>query len=81
MAKSGMKSKERRLRSTTSLRALGPWSAGERNQSVWSWTDSRSNNNQHHRALHEKKNQKKTQSASTASKVLKGKKKTKKKLF
>lgn len=29
-AKSGMKSKERRLRSTTSLRALGLWSVGER---------------------------------------------------
>lgn len=57
MAKSGMKSKERRLRSTTSLRALGSWSVGERNQSVWSWTDSRSNNNQHFCALHKKKPQ------------------------
>lgn len=51
MATSGMKSKERRLRSTTSLRALGSWSAGERNQSFWSWTDSKSKKSQHHRAL------------------------------
>lgn len=53
MAKSGMKSKERRLRSTNSLRALGSWSAGEGNETIIN--------------IIVKKNKKKTQSAAYKS--------------